>query len=210
LEFASEELPGNKEVVLEAVRQSGCTLHHSSEELCGDKEVVLEAVRQNGYALGLASEELRGDKEVVLEAVRQAGSALSHASVELRGDKEVVLEAVRQYGDSLNFAACQLRADRLMQPASAQSNSIAVQGSVAPVSVLSNLELRETTILYQAVVGLAGAQINGEISSAASLGDLAKELAIIAQSKLIYVLVPGSDTPVSPLLVHSPLRDFLG
>ena len=53
------------------MRDAGLALEYASEELRGDKEVVLEAVRQNGWLLEYASEELRGDREVVLEAVRQ-------------------------------------------------------------------------------------------------------------------------------------------
>ena len=47
----------------------------------GDKEVVMEAVKQNGYALEFASKELQGDKEVVMEAVKHGGYALGDASV---------------------------------------------------------------------------------------------------------------------------------
>ena len=39
--------------------------------LKGDREVVLEAVKQNGGALEDASEELKGDREVVMAAVKQ-------------------------------------------------------------------------------------------------------------------------------------------
>jgi len=41
-------------------------LKNASEELRGDREVVIRAVRQNGYALRYASEELRGDRDVVM------------------------------------------------------------------------------------------------------------------------------------------------
>ena len=41
--------------MIEAVRQKGCALEHASEELKGDREVLMEAVRQDGYALRHAS-----------------------------------------------------------------------------------------------------------------------------------------------------------
>ena len=36
---------------LEAVQKDGRALLHASEELKGDREVVMEAVKQNGHAL---------------------------------------------------------------------------------------------------------------------------------------------------------------
>ena len=43
----------NKEEVLEAVREDGYALEHASEELRGNKEVVLTAVESSGVALRL-------------------------------------------------------------------------------------------------------------------------------------------------------------
>jgi hypothetical protein len=61
-------------------------LRHAAEHLRGDREIVLEAVRQNGYALDVAAEHLKGDREIVLEAVRQNGYALAYAAAYLRDD----------------------------------------------------------------------------------------------------------------------------
>ena len=79
-----------------AVKQNGRALEFASEELRADKEVVLAAVQQDGQALWGASEELRGNRQVVLAAVQQDGSAHEYASAELQGDIEVVLAAVKQ------------------------------------------------------------------------------------------------------------------
>ena len=81
---ASEELKADKQVVLEAVKQDGCSLLFASEELKADKQVVLEAVKQDGRALRFASQELKADKEVILEAVKQDGESLEYASPSLR------------------------------------------------------------------------------------------------------------------------------
>ena len=61
------------------VHQNGVSLEYASQELRGDREVVLAAVHQNGVALEYASEELRTDREVVLAAVRQNGLAFKYA-----------------------------------------------------------------------------------------------------------------------------------
>ena len=51
-------------------------LENTPNELRGDGEVVMEAVKQNGDALQNSSEELKGDREVVMEAVERNRRAL--------------------------------------------------------------------------------------------------------------------------------------
>ena len=94
---------------LGAVKRDGRALQQASEELKGDREVVMEAVKQNGHALQHASEELKRDREVVMEAVKQDGEALGHASEELKRDRGVVLEAVKQNGSAIQHASLSLQ-----------------------------------------------------------------------------------------------------
>ena len=81
------ELKGDREIVMEAVKQSGWALQYASAELQGDRE-TLEAVKQYGVALEYALAELKGDREIVMAAVKQNGFALRHASAELQGDED--------------------------------------------------------------------------------------------------------------------------
>ena len=60
---------------LKAVKQNGLFLHCARAELKGDREIVMEAVKQNGFAL-CASAALKGDREIGMEAVKQHGLAL--------------------------------------------------------------------------------------------------------------------------------------
>lgn len=112
LKYASEELNDDHVVVLAAVQQNGYALQYASEELKGDHVVVLAAVQQNGYALQYASEELKGDRAIVLAAVHQNGHALQSASDELRADRDIVLVAVQQHGCALYYASEELKGDR--------------------------------------------------------------------------------------------------
>ena len=112
LQHASEELKGDREVVMAALKQNGYALQHASEELKGDREVVMAAVKQNGYALRQACEELKGDREVIMAAVKQNGNALFYASEELKSDREVVMAALKQNGDALRQACEELKGDR--------------------------------------------------------------------------------------------------
>jgi hypothetical protein len=93
LEFASERLQDDIEIVLLAIKKSN-SLEFASERLKNNKEVVLLAIK-NGNSFEFASEELKHNKEVVLEAVGINGEALEFASEELKDNEEVVLKAVK-------------------------------------------------------------------------------------------------------------------
>ena len=105
LQFACPRFRNNKEIVMLAVAQRRFNgLQYVSEELQDDRDVVLLAVQHDGRALEYASDRLRSDKEIVLVAVQQDGEALEYASETSRDDPLIVLEAVRQHGWSLRHA----------------------------------------------------------------------------------------------------------
>ena len=56
---------------LEAVKKSGWALQFASDALKEDLEIVLEAVKQNGYALEYADESLKKDKDILIEATKE-------------------------------------------------------------------------------------------------------------------------------------------
>ena len=58
-----------------AVAKNGYALQYATEELRGDREVVMTAVAQHGYALEYATEELRGDKEIMEAALARAADS---------------------------------------------------------------------------------------------------------------------------------------
>ena len=100
----------SKKFIIKLIKSEGYfVLLYAGEEHRNDKDIVLEAVRESGYALQFASEELRNDKEVVLESVKQIGDALHYASKELQDDEEIVLEAVKNDGFALNYASERLK-----------------------------------------------------------------------------------------------------
>eukprot|EP00971_Amphidinium_carterae_P192168 3812887-Amphidinium_carterae.1 len=109
--YAAEELRGDRDFMMEAVRVEGCALQYAAEELQGDRDLVREAVRADGFTLKYATEEFRGDRDLVMEAVRQNGFALELAATELCTERDVVLQAVAQNGEALRFAPKQLRED---------------------------------------------------------------------------------------------------
>ncbi len=110
LEYASDRLKDNKDIVMLAVSKAtgveffyedrpeeGYTyndaLCYASERLRDDKDVVLLSVENNPDSLESASARLQNDYDVVLTAVRGNAHSLKYASEELRSNKELVLIA---------------------------------------------------------------------------------------------------------------------
>ena len=75
----------DREEMLEAVKIDGKALEYASDTLKADREVVLEAVREYGcYALQYADDTLKADRELVLDAVKINGDALLFADDTLK------------------------------------------------------------------------------------------------------------------------------
>lgn len=78
------------------MKENGLTLQYASDVLKADREIVLEAVKNSGDALEWASDELKADKEIILEAVKKNGCSLQYASDELIADREIALTAIEK------------------------------------------------------------------------------------------------------------------
>ena len=84
------------------MKQNGIALEYASEELKGDRAFILEAVKQNGKALRYAEEELKSDKEFVMAAVNHNRSSFNYAAIELQielQNDEKFIEKVNQNED---------------------------------------------------------------------------------------------------------------
>ena len=111
LKYATEEMKGDREIVMAAVSKHGHTLQYATEELKGDREIVMAAVSKHGFALVYATEEMKGEREIVMAAVSQDGSALRYATQEMKGEREIVMAAVSTNGLALRCAAKELKDD---------------------------------------------------------------------------------------------------
>ena len=99
---------------MKAVSENGWALQYATEELRGDPEIVMQVVSDLGGALEFATQELRGDREIVMKALSKFGDALQFATKELRGDREIVMIAVSQHGLALRYASKELKGDEEM------------------------------------------------------------------------------------------------
>ena len=72
------EIITEKEKAILAVKNDGFALEYASDELKADKEVVMAAVQndENEGVINFASDELKADKEVVMAAVQSYANAL--------------------------------------------------------------------------------------------------------------------------------------
>jgi len=94
LQYASDALKADEEVVLAAVKVSGTVLDFARHPATGDKQVALAAVRQNGKSFEFAADSVKSDKKVVLQIVKTNGESLRYISDEFKADKEVVNAAI--------------------------------------------------------------------------------------------------------------------
>jgi len=78
----------DREIVYEAISRNAHSLEYASDDLKNEKELVLLAVKKDGTSLKNAPMKFRADKQVVMEAVKQTANAFRYASDELRHEKE--------------------------------------------------------------------------------------------------------------------------
>jgi hypothetical protein len=111
LNYASESLKDDKDVVLITVKYIGYSLKYASESLRDDKDVVIAAVQNDGWALKYASENLQNDRNIVLIAVNREGYSLRYASESLKDDREIALVAIKRCIDAFQYSSENLRND---------------------------------------------------------------------------------------------------
>jgi len=118
LQFVSDELKSNTEVVLAALKTTPTAVKFASPALCSafkeaglasadewkgaDRKVVFSAVRKNGLALEFASDELRSDRQIVLVAVKQNEMAREYAG----GKTKQELDALHQKLEACGVPEC--------------------------------------------------------------------------------------------------------
>lgn len=136
LQYLSDRLKDNREVVIAAVTCLGTNFQYASERLRDDDEIVMIAMQQSAYMIKHASERINNNKDyalfacnqkadniwtvlpiykedydVVLATVNSSGSLLREASDNLRNDKTIVLAACKQNSSAIKFASEEIQAE---------------------------------------------------------------------------------------------------
>lgn len=100
---------GDRQVILEIVKNYGDSLLNVRSEFKDSFDIVLAAVKNRGSALKYASVNLKNNKEIVTAAVKNNGLALEFASDNLKNDLQIVKLAIENVPKSIQFASNNLR-----------------------------------------------------------------------------------------------------
>jgi|GEM_PF-2175101 len=110
LQYASEALKNNRDLVLAAVLQRGGKIfQYASTALKEDHTYVLSVIQQSACSFKYASKNLKTNREFVLAALAINGIALQYVSKAFRNDKDVVLAAMKQNRSAIQFASVRLQ-----------------------------------------------------------------------------------------------------
>ena len=85
----------NRNLMMDLVKINEYALQYASDELKDDKEIVLASIKNERFTLFNASERLQNDKEIVMEVVEREGLLIFDMSDELRKDKEIITIAIK-------------------------------------------------------------------------------------------------------------------
>merc|ERR1712187_530439 len=100
-----------QQFVMAAVEKSPLILEYASEGLKADKELVLRAVQLNWRALQYASHQLQADQDIVNVALAQDALALQFAAARIKSNRDFILEVVKKDPKALKFASKKLQVD---------------------------------------------------------------------------------------------------
>jgi len=155
LEFASETVKADRDIVLAAVKKNGAVLQFASEQLRTDENCELAAVLCSPLALEFTSGKTRGDRSIVRDAVTKDGNVLQYAADELRKEKDIILTAVRTTPSSLRFALGGMNQDKECLLATGLWNTSRAGISLLPTIVMScRLSLDEHCNYHSTLFGI--------------------------------------------------------
>jgi hypothetical protein len=101
LEFVSDNLKKNRDVVTAAVTFDGMSLLFAHETLQDDDVIVMTAIKENGMALQFASPKLKKRRDIVIAAVTQneeTGPAILDADPIFKDDLDMLMLAIEHDG----------------------------------------------------------------------------------------------------------------
>ena len=159
LKTAPAKLHADKEIVIEALQQSGLALYYASESIKNEPEVVyqywLSAVKRKGCNLKRVPEELRSDKEIIMAAVSQDPCALQFVSKDLQNDAEMQgslykfwLSMIETDGTNLKDAPIEFRSNKNIILLAAKNNIQAMEFALFEEE--GDVEMNDIDMIYLA------------------------------------------------------------
>ncbi|WP_448216769.1 PEP/pyruvate-binding domain-containing protein [Endozoicomonas sp. 2B-B] len=105
LEYASQRVRNDKDLVLEAIAVHPFNLKYVGAELKSDKDVIVAAVTQKSYCMSCVSPELPNYDEVVIAAIAKRPAVVRYASEKIRSDKNIIQSVITHNIDYLAYAS---------------------------------------------------------------------------------------------------------
>lgn len=101
LQYASNELKQNKEIVYAAISNCPESYIYADEKFFEDKDFLLLSLKNEDYDeenyedfLQNLSDNFQDDKDIVMSAVKKCGINIKYASSRLKNDKDIVMAAI--------------------------------------------------------------------------------------------------------------------
>ena len=88
------------------------SLEYASDELKSDRDIVKLSVYKNGLNLKYASDELRSDRDIVISALSSTGQIFKYIPERLREDRDIIKIALRKDVDNFEFLPEKLKEDK--------------------------------------------------------------------------------------------------
>ena len=85
----------NRNLMMDLVKINEYALQYASDELKDDKEIVLASIKNQPFTLFYASKRLQNDKALNIEVVKLQGILIFDLSDELRKDEDIINTAVK-------------------------------------------------------------------------------------------------------------------
>jgi len=116
MEFVSDDLKKDRDVVMKAVTTNGFSLAFVDESLQDDETVVTAAINENGRSLQFASPRLKKDRGIVMTAITQdeeTGPAILDADPSFNNDRDALMSAIEHDGgeDIYEYASDRCKMD---------------------------------------------------------------------------------------------------
>ncbi|WP_422474879.1 DUF4116 domain-containing protein [Endozoicomonas sp. ALB032] len=112
LQYASQQLRNDKELILTIIAARPKCLEFASEKLKNSKKVVMTAINQHGFYLQYAGPKIKDNEEVVKAAITDYPEALGYASERIRSDKNIIQMVIDKHIDHLYYASERVLNDR--------------------------------------------------------------------------------------------------
>jgi hypothetical protein len=115
LEFVPEKFRADRDIVLEAVKNTGLAIRYASRSLRNDRDIAFFVIKGNPFGINVfdyINDSLKNDRELMLLAVALDGLILEQLNDNLKRDQELFLEAFLNNVESLKFADESLRKNK--------------------------------------------------------------------------------------------------